>query len=298
MKKQDIETFTLYGEFGELESPDFVHIEKIASRSRLYDGNIRPHIHSDLFQLIHIEQGKALVTLEKTQLEMYAPCLLTLPPGTVHGFIFDPDTDGNVLTVAGSLLLHSSDTRSKTLFESFYQKPLIIALADDPAIAQAISQTLNNIALEHAWPRPSRTLMLEWQVQILLLQLHRILVASNRSKAETNPSYEVLNRFRTLIEGHYREHWDVLMYADRLGVTEHSLTRLCRQQLRKTPLEIIQQRLILEAERKLIYTVDPVSMVAYELGFSDPAYFTRLFKRKTGATPGAYRKSRKLIKEI
>lgn len=296
MGNHDIKHFALYGEVGELDNPDFVHIENIDRRSKLYDGNIRPHVHNDLFQLIYIQQGKSRVSLEKQQQEVQAPCVITIPPGTVHGFIFEPDTQGEVLTFSGSLPLTASDERSKPVFENLYTKGLIIDLADDETTAEIILSILQQIIGEHAWPNIGRDLMLEHLVQMLLLHLNRHLIATNKEKSSANPSLEVLGRFRLLVETHYLQHWDVSVYADKLGLTENRLTRLCRSNLKKTPLEIIQRRLILEAERKLIYTVDPVSMIAYDLGFKDPAYFARLFKRKTGLTASAYRKERKLFK--
>lgn len=296
MGTHDIKHFALYGEVGEQDNPDFVHIENIDRRSRLYDGNIRPHVHNDLFQLIFIQQGNSLVSLEKNQQQITAPCIITIPPGTVHGFIFAENTQGEVLTFSGSLPLTSSDDRSKPAFESLYTKPLVIELAEDEETASQVLNVLQQINSEHAWPNPGRELMLEHLVQILLLHLNRHLIVSHKEKTASNPSLEVLGRFRLLVETHYQQHWDVSTYADKLGMTENRLTRLCRANLNKTPLEIIQRRLILEAERKLIYTVDPVSMIAYDLGFKDPAYFARLFKRKTGLTASAYRKQRKLFK--
>jgi AraC family transcriptional activator of pobA len=296
MGTNDIQHFALYGEVGELDNPDFVHIENIDRRSRLYDGNIRPHVHTDLFQLIFIEKGKTLVTIEKQQQHVAAPCVITLPPGTVHGFVFEPDTQGEVLTFSGSLPLTAGNLRSKPVFEHLYTKPLIIDLSRDEAGARNMLGVLEQITKEHAWPNPGRELMLEHLVQILLLHLNRRVIATSKEQAPANPSLEVLGRFRLLVEQHYLAHWDVCAYAEKLGLTESRLTRLCRSNLDKTPLEIIHRRLILEAERRLIYTVDPVSMIAYDLGFKDPAYFARLFKRRTGLTAGEYRKQRKLFK--
>ena len=84
MANTNIKHFVLYGEVGELDNPDFVHIEGIQRRSRLYHGNISPHVHNDLLQIIFIQQGHALATIEKQQREMDAPCILTIPPGAVH----------------------------------------------------------------------------------------------------------------------------------------------------------------------------------------------------------------------
>ncbi|MNF13714.1 Transcriptional activator NphR [compost metagenome] len=54
---------------------------------------------------------------------------------------------------------------------------------------------------------------------------------------------------------------------------------------------MLHQRLLLEANRNLIYTSLTVNQISELLGFSEPAYFTRFFKRLTGITPGAFRRS-------
>jgi AraC family transcriptional activator of pobA len=52
----------------------------------------------------------------------------------------------------------------------------------------------------------------------------------------------------------------------------------------------VQNRLMLEARRKLTYVPASVSQIAYELGFNDPAYFCRVFKRHNGVTPSEFRR--------
>jgi AraC family transcriptional activator of pobA len=49
---------------------------------------------------------------------------------------------------------------------------------------------------------------------------------------------------------------------------------------------------MLEACRKLTYAPSSVASIAYELGFQDPAYFSRAFKRHAGITPKEYRERR------
>jgi AraC family transcriptional activator of pobA len=56
--------------------------------------------------------------------------------------------------------------------------------------------------------------------------------------------------------------------------------------------ELVQQRLLLEARRRLIHVAAPVAQIAYELGYQDPAYFCRIFKKRVGLTPSAFRRQR------
>ena len=73
-------------------------------------------------------------------------------------------------------------------------------------------------------------------------------------------------------------------------MTAAHLNALCRQTVGKSALELIHERMILEAKRNLVYTSMSISEVSYAIGFSDPAYFTRFFKRQVGLSPKEFRK--------
>jgi AraC family transcriptional activator of pobA len=78
-------------------------------------------------------------------------------------------------------------------------------------------------------------------------------------------------------------------YARDLGITANHLNAVCRQAVDKSALTLIHERQILEAKRRLVYSALTISQIADELGFSDPAYFSRFFKRLTGTTPKDFR---------
>ena len=77
-----------------------------------------------------------------------------------------------------------------------------------------------------------------------------------------------------------------------LALSQARLNRLCKSFAGKGAGELIQDRLALEAQRHLIYTSASASMIAYELGFQDPAYFSRFFKRRTGMAPRRFREAK------
>ena len=96
-------------------------------------------------------------------------------------------------------------------------------------------------------------------------------------------------RFSELIELHYTTHQAVSYYADQLGITAAHLNALCRQTVGQSALGLIHERLILEAKRNLVYTSMSISVLSYTLGFSDPSYFTRFFKRQVGLSPKEFK---------
>jgi AraC family transcriptional activator of pobA len=110
-----------------------------------------------------------------------------------------------------------------------------------------------------------------------------------------DPDLDRLGRFRQLIEAHYLEHWPVSRYAGELALSESSLNRLCRGLAGGTAFEVVQQRLALEARRRLTYVAGPVAMIAAELGFKDPAYFCRFFRKHAGVSPTAFRRRHLVI---
>ena len=117
----------------------------------------------------------------------------------------------------------------------------------------------------------------------LLVQIARIgatqqaasLVARSRKSVQ-------IERFRALVDTHFRDHLPVERYADELGVTSGQLTRLCRDVLGMSSLDVIHARVAHEAQRDLVYSSLSVKQIAASLGFADEAYFTRFFRKQSG----------------
>jgi AraC family transcriptional activator of pobA len=89
---------------------------------------------------------------------------------------------------------------------------------------------------------------------------------------------------------HYLQHWSVERYARRLSLSSTSLNRLCQSLASATAFDVIQQRLALEARRRLVYVPDSIAAIAVQLGFKDPAYFSRFFRKHSGVSPSEFRR--------
>ena len=99
-----IPRFALYGEAA-APGQDMLHIESVASRSRLYHWEIEPHVHQGLYQILWLQRGSAEVVLDEWRASVAGPAAIVVPPGVVHGFRFPPDTDGLVLTLSARFLV-------------------------------------------------------------------------------------------------------------------------------------------------------------------------------------------------
>jgi AraC family transcriptional activator of pobA len=97
-------------------------------------------------------------------------------------------------------------------------------------------------------------------------------------------------RFRQAVEANLRAGWDLSRYAKSLGVTPTRLRDACLEVTGRPPTHIVHERLILEAKRSLKYTNMTIAETAYDLGFSDPAYFSRFFSERVGVSPAEFRR--------
>lgn len=108
-----------------------------------------------------------------------------------------------------------------------------------------------------------------------------------------NLTDEVLN-FQDLVEEFYRKEHSISFYADKIGLTTDAFNRKIKNEIGKTPKQILQDRIILEAKKLLQLTQKSVKEISWELAFDDEFYFSRYFKKNVGVSPLKYRESTKI----
>jgi AraC family transcriptional activator of pobA len=294
-QRAGVPVFSLYGEPEPGSAADVLHIEDIRTRSILYDWHIAPHRHRGLFQLLFMMKGSADVDVDGRRWTVAAPCAVSVPPSVVHAFRFRPHTEGFVLTLSESL--HLPGTPHRGLIETLFLTPSVIKFESMPDNAQRIAALLAQVTAESHDEAPGRAAMLQWLVDAILLLIARQQAVTARAAA-SGQQLRAFNQFRALVERHILEHWTVPRYARALRSTEGKLNRMCQTVAGKSAFEVIQARLVLEARRRLIYIAASVATVSYELGFEDPAYFSRFFKKHAGVTPSAFRRSHQMSRGL
>ncbi|MBW8688218.1 helix-turn-helix domain-containing protein [Chitinophaga rhizophila] len=96
--------------------------------------------------------------------------------------------------------------------------------------------------------------------------------------------------FLLLLEDHYIEERNMQFYADKLTISAKRLNQVLKEVLNQTGIQLLHDRLILEAKRQIIHSENSIKEVAWLLGFKDRPYFSRFFKVHTGQTPEAFQK--------
>lgn len=279
--------YELYGEMGRDAALDGLHMESIADRSRLHNWEIQPHRHATLVQLLLIESGPARVQIDGQLLALETPAVVWVPMLVVHGFAFSPQTRGHVITLEQARI-RSLMGASHGLWER-----LVVARAVTLVPDHALFALARALQGDYAGTSPWRSQVLDGALLMAAALVARLpALASAASGEPEGRALQHLARYREQVEHHYRCHPTLDTLAAPLGITTTQLNRLCRQHLHCSALDVLHQRLLLEAKRELGYTTLQVRQIADGLGFADPAYFTRFFQRLTGLSPRAWRDSR------
>jgi AraC family transcriptional activator of pobA len=286
-----IPAFALYGEAGALPA-DQLHLEAIQSRSRLYRWEIDAHIHQGLHQIVWVASGPARVALETMRESCEGPVAIVVPPGMVHAFRFTQETDGLVLTFHPRAVIEGDVPATGEALHHLFAVPRVLRMDPAAAATRRIASLMRELADEFASPDAAGSPVPPWLARAVVWRLARHTESpSDSAQRGRRQGQALFTRFVVLVEAHHREHWPVSRYAARLGLTPERLNRLTRAQTGQGALDLVHERLAREACRRLTYIAAPVSKLAFELGFTDPAYFCRFFKRRTGQSPREFRRA-------
>lgn len=276
-----IPTYALYGERTTRLPLDVLHCESIPSRSRLHGWEIGPHRHKFFLQILYIRSGGGEAWLNEQRVALPSPTVLVVPARHPHGFHFQPDIDGYVVTT-------HQDTLPAAIVAAF-PMPSWVTLTPGSDLHHHVEGTVDTLVRTFGGSEPWREPALKSVLILLLTHVARARTqVAHPSRIETRAERH-FRRFRQLLDDHYRQQRSIEFYAASLGMTPTQLNRICRRELGESALAVIHRRLIAEAERDLAYTTLSVKAIAYSLGFSDAAYFSRFFRRRVGLTPSEFR---------
>ena len=275
-KAAGIPVYALYGEEDGQSGVDWLHWETIQARSRLYGYEIVPHRHEQLFQVLLLTAGRGLATLDGRELELKPVTAVVVPALTVHGYGFSPDVDGIVLTLL-----------ERDVAELGLAFPNAITVGE----SNSIKREVEALIAEAERPGMGHEQALRARMALLLVALHR--AASETADAEpmADPARRHAQLFRTLVDRKFRESRRIADYAAAIGISATHLNRVSRQVMGASALEVIERRIALEARRQLRFSDLSVKHIASDLGYEDPAYFTRFATRLLGMSPSAYREA-------
>lgn len=127
--------------------------------------------------------------------------------------------------------------------------------------------------------------MLQMLLKRLIIKLTRLARDQQLSQPMKTEEFDVVRRFNLLVEQHFQSLHQVKDYADLMNKSPKTLSNLFYLYNEKSPIQIIRERIAMEARKRLRHTEKSISEIAYELGFHETAHFSRFFKKMSGVPP-------------
>ncbi len=273
-----------------------IHYETFGRLAQFFGRNTPPHRHYCFFQVHLLVRGNIRLNLDDGVYSGEAPLLIFTPPTVPHSFYSEEDTDGHVLTIRQEVVRDWFREMPGQWSDGMLREAAFFEIAALPAGCAAdfaaLLQVVELLQAEFACDGKGHSALVRALGESAFILLGRLLLAREPSGAQRPERSEDLRLFLSfcdLVEAHFREHLTLSEYAGRLAVTEARLNDICRRMAERPSKEIVHERMLQEARRLLRFSAVPVSEIGYQLGFADPAYFSRFFTRRTGMPPSQYR---------
>ncbi|WP_233806586.1 helix-turn-helix domain-containing protein [Paraburkholderia sp. HP33-1] len=263
----------------------FVHVGHVTDRGRW---RTEPHAHPAYGQVIFMCTGSGTMNLEGRKVPFDGPCALLLPPKCVHGLDYQDDVERWVVTIDIAYLTQINSKLHQ--FITLWASPRVIRFSDPTQATDELGRLIEGLRRETESDAVGHATGTEAWLTVLMLLLTR-----EASRDEDHTDNVVRNdirrveRFRGLIEEHFRKNLPLVDYASKMGMSPGQLRAMCYSAFELSPTKLIRERIIVEARRDLIFGDMTVEQIAFGLGFTDAAYFTRFFRKETGQTPSQFR---------
>ncbi|BDD09367.1 AraC family transcriptional regulator [Fulvitalea axinellae] len=200
---------------------------------------------------------------------------------------FSKDVQGFYCHFSYDFLIQSQFTTNVTKqFERLNQFMHHHALTLNQDTFEAVSSILERMHQEYHGPHNAGKLRA--YLVAMLFELNSALPEqidiSNFSRQE-----DLMNSFKSVIFKHISKEHSVKFYADKLHVSPNHLNKTVKQLTGETARDWLTKALVLGAKVLLKQTALSVNEIAFQLGYEDPSYFTRFFKKNTGMLPSEFR---------
>lgn len=290
-KKKAIQNLVVYGENNQDLSPNYVHCQRMEVVGKKNNYHIKPHLHSNLFQIHLVEKGSIKYKLDGEASSQQGPLMVIIPENILHELAYDETLIGKSISISYALLEQLMDYYPKGIL--LLKKVMVLPMENQASFFRDSV----NITAQLEKELNGNLLGKEQQIRNILGQLLvAVLRISTFGKKQYGASFEDLsykhfNAFQNAIKEHCNAQRQLKEYAENLQITPVHLNRICNTVVGKTAKHVVIDYLILEARRHLQYSSHSISEICFMLNFKSQSYFSRCFKNATGISPKKYRES-------
>ena len=251
----------------------------------------QPH-RADFYHIFWFTKGQPVHVVDFIPIAIQPNTLLFINKNRVHLFDQSGEYDGWVLLFTDAFFSQNPQDA-----QFLHSTILFHDLLDIPTLQ--VDQTQTDLSLVIRQLKDELTLQADTVHESILKNLlHNLLLLADRerryqgfSEIKKGPSLTYTLSFNELLESQFKQQKSVQQYAQQLGITERRLQQATAAAVGKSPKQLIEDRLMLEARRLLVHTHYSSKEIGFGLGFEEPTNFTRFFRQKQGQTPAQFRKA-------
>jgi len=250
------------------------------------DMNQDIHRH-DFYFIMVLQKGSGVHEIDFTSYKICDRCIFIMRPGQVHKLALKAGSKGYLMQFKPDFY-YPHDKLSGELLRSVSHKTFCQLNQNG---FKKIHSILSGIHEEFKDKQDKYREIIKASLGIFFIELVRNRQHSKDAVPPASNAYqqERLEEFLGLLETNVAEHKEVSFYADQLNLSTFQLNAITKKLLGKTCSALIDEHIILQGKRQLLATSNQVNQIAHELGYEDPSYFIRFFKKHTGHSPEAFR---------
>ncbi len=251
----------------------------------------QPHVHT-FYEIMWFWEEGGKHSVDFLDYDIHRDTLIFIAPGQVHHFVDDATQQGVLIQFNGEFL------NEEASYEDVFVKYDMFNTINTPPFfhvdefAAANLRLLVEMMLQETIQRDlfGHQQMMRSLLRLFITNVRRCGVRDVRvALDDLKPTHRLYIEFRQLVEREYARMHTVGEYASQLNVSVKTLTNTVVECTGTTPLQMIKARRTLEAKRLLLNTSLPLKEVSAQLGFDDPSYFVKFFKREAGSLPFDFR---------
>lgn len=281
-------TYTIEQFFDKPPQLEHFHINRLEDMPPLPVSIKSPHKHQ-FYEVLLVKAGTMIHNVDYQEYTIQADTLFFISQGQLHLW-----GKTNIDSIRGYRLMFTEDffevgqPGSSFLFEliyldNVYQTPQLSVLSSSRQIFDYFELMHQEFGRSDCNTQALRSLLF-----LALTETQRIANAQ-RNSLPNRQQMLIYKQFVQLLEVHFADKWSVERYAEQLNTSPRQLNRVLQDVAQQSFMDIVQNRLALEAKRMLSLSTLSVSQIGDQLGFDDSSYFSRFFKRHTQLTPLEFR---------
>lgn len=220
-----------------------------------------------------------------------------LSPEHIFSWKWEKDVSGILIFFDQSFLNFSRIGLEEEFYELFdFKQENILTLSQEEN--RELNREMSKMYTDYKSDNPFKTQILQSELLALLYKLKSIYLQKEIQKGQSLNRIETKYRaFQNLIKNCFITQKSVKFYADQLFIGPNYLNEICQRVVQKNAKKVIQEYILNEAKKRLMYSLDDIAEIGFQLGYEEATHFVRFFKQQEGITPKTYRKQNKIGEE-